>query len=186
MHDVEHFAQALPTASVRELQTMLVRRVPMLAMVESAPVDFLFTSGIAYRYNPRAVECIYFAETEATATAEYEWHNRGMFQPVTTYFANVQLRRVLDLCDRDTLTALGLTSRDLQAPWAGARKPTATQLLGEAVSRQANISAIRFPSEAARRKGFAGANVVIFRECVRRPDHVHILGPTKKPLQKWP
>ena len=46
-----------------------VRRAPMLAMVESAPLDFLITSGIAYRYNPRGLECIYFAEAKATACA---------------------------------------------------------------------------------------------------------------------
>ena len=186
MRDADHFAQALPSAPTRELQATLVRRAPMLAMVESAPLDFLFTSGIAYRYNPRGLECIYFAEAEATAAAEYELHNPGQRQPITTYFAEVRLRRVLDLGDAGTMAELGLTARDLRAPWAGARKPTVTQLLGEAVSRQGDIAAIRFPSEAARRKGFAGADVAIFRDCVRRPDHVHILGPTKKPLQKWP
>ena len=84
------------------------------------------------------------------------------------------------------MEALALTPGDLQATWARAVRPTMTQLLGEAVSRQSKISAIRFPSDAARMKGFVGANVVIFRDCLRRPDHVHILGPTRKPLQKWP
>ena len=69
MRDADHFAQALPSAPTRELQATLVRRAPMLAMVESAPLDFLFTSGIAYRYNPRGLECIYFAEAEATVMA---------------------------------------------------------------------------------------------------------------------
>jgi RES domain-containing protein len=186
MRDADHFARSLPTAPTHELRARLVRRVPMLAMIESASLDFLFTSGIAYRYNPRGVECLYFAETEETAAAEYARHNRGFFQPVTTYFADVQLRRVLDLCDANTLAALGLTRRDLRTPWVGARRPTATQLLGGAVNQQSEIAAIRFPSEAAREKGFAGANLVIFRDCLHRPDHVHILGPTKKPLQKWP
>lgn len=182
----EDFAQTLPAAPRRELQATLVRRVPMLSMLGSAPVDFLFTSGKAYRYNTRGVECVYFAEDEATAAAEYESHDPGQRQPVTTYFAEVRLRRVLDLSDAGTVSVLGLKSSDMRAAWRGVSKPTVTQLLGEAVSKQADIAAIRFPSEAARKKGFAGANVVIFRDRVRRPDHVHILGPTKKPLQKWP
>ena len=110
----------------------------------------------------------------------------GQRQPFATYSASVRLRRVLDLCDAGTLSELGLKVGDLRAPWVGARKPTVTQSLGEAVSQQADISAIRFPSDAARKRDFAGANVVIFQECVKHPDHVHILGPTKKPLQKWP
>ena len=186
MRDADHFAGLLPHAPVRELQATLVRRVPLLAMVESVPLNFLFTSGIAYRYNPRGVECIYFAETEATAAAECEHHNPGERQPFVTYFAEVKLRRVFDLCSSPTLSALGMNARDLRAPWVGARKPTAAQSLGEAVSRQDAVTAIRFPSEAARLNGFAGTTVVIFRDCVWPPGHVHILGPTKKPLQKWP
>jgi hypothetical protein len=186
MRDADHFVRSLAAAPTRALRARLVRRVPMLAMMGSASLDFLFTSGIAYRYNPRGVECLYFAETEKTAAAEYDRHNRGLFQPVTTCFADVQLRRVLDLCDAKTLAVVGLTRRDLRAPWVGARHLTVTQLLGNAVRQQSCVAAIRFPSEAAREKGFSGANVVIFRDCLRRPDHVHILGPTKKPLQKWP
>ncbi|MEO8426057.1 MAG: RES family NAD+ phosphorylase [Verrucomicrobiota bacterium] len=186
MHDADHFAELLPRAPVRELQFTLVRRVPLLAMTGSPPVDFLFTSGKAYRYNTRVVWCVYFAEDEATATAEYERHNAWRREPFVTYFAEVRLRRVVDLCSSDSLAVLGVTGRDLRAPWVGARKPTSPQSLGEAVSRQNSVAAIRFPSDAARMKGFAGANVVIFRHCVRRPDYVHILGPTKKPLQKWP
>ena len=67
-----------------------------------------------------------------------------------------------------------------------ARRPTLTQVLGLALTQQADISAIRFESDAARAAGFAGFNVVIFRDCVRAPDYVKILGPTKKPLEQWP
>lgn len=186
MRDVEHFVRALATMPGCELKGTLVRRVPLLPMIKSGPVDFLLTSGKAYRYNPRGVWCVYFAEDEATAAAEHARHNMGKRHPFATYFAEVRFRRVIDLCDTGTVAALGLVARDLKTPWVGARKPTATQCLGEAVNRRGDISAIRFPSDAARAKGFAGANVVIFRDCVQRPDHVHILGPTKKPLQKWP
>jgi hypothetical protein len=75
--------------------------------------------------------------------------------------------------------ALSLTPRDLRANWIVSKRPMATQLLGEAVSGQARLAAIRFPSDAARMKGFAGANVVIFYDTMLGPDYVHILGPTK-------
>jgi hypothetical protein len=109
-----------------------------------------------------------------------------LHQPFVTFFADVELGAVLDLCSAGTLNALGLTSRDLQANWVPAKRATAAQLLGEAVSQWARLPAIRFPSDAAREKGFAGANVVIFYDTMLSPDYVHILGPTKKPLQKWP
>ncbi len=186
MRDADQFAALLPSAPLCELGVTLIRRVPLLQVFELNPLDFLFMSGRAHRCNPRGIGCVYFAEDERTAAAEYERHTRGQRQPFVTYFGEVRLRRVLDLCDAGTLSALGLQSIDLRAPWVGARKPTATQNLGEALSQQAVVSAIRYPSDAARMEGFAGANVVIFRDCVRRPDYVHILGPTKKPLQKWP
>jgi len=186
MHDPDPFGEVLLRAPLRDLQATLVRRVPLLAMTDSPALDFLFTSGKACRYNTGGVRCVYFAEDEATAAVEYERHVMRRRQPFVTYFAEVRLRRVLDLCDATSLSALALSIGDLRAPWVGTRKPTATQRLGESVSRQSDISAIRFPSDAAGMKGFAGANVVIFRDCVRRPDRVQILGPTKKPLQRWP
>ncbi|MCI0537560.1 MAG: RES family NAD+ phosphorylase [Verrucomicrobiales bacterium] len=186
MRDADYFANLLSRAPTRELQATLVRRVPMLAMTKAPSVDFLFTSGKANRFNSRGVSCVYFAEDEPTATAEYERHSMGQRQPFVTYFADVHLQYVIDLFSSQTLSALRMTARDLRTPWVGARKPTPAQCLGEAMSRQDAVAAVRFPSEAARLKGFSGANIVIFRDCVRRPDHVHILGPTKKPLQKWP
>ena len=116
MRDAEDFAGALAAAPVLELKATLVRRVPLLPLMEAVPVDFLFTSGKAYRYNPRGVWCVYFAEDEATATSEYDRHNTGKRHPFATYFAEVRLRQVIDLCDAGTVSALGLTSRDLKAP----------------------------------------------------------------------
>jgi RES domain-containing protein len=180
------FAAVLQSAPTRILQATLVRRVPLSPLIGSGTVDYLFISGRPYRYNTAGVNCIYFAEDEATAAAEYERHTRPLKQPFATYFAEVEFADALDLCSPATVKALGLTRRDLQANWARAKRPTSAQLLGEAVSQQTAIAAIRFPSDAALKMGFAGANVVIFRDCLRRPDRVHILGPTKKPLQRWP
>ena len=186
MRGSRQFVTALQSAPTGGLRAMLVRRIPLTPLVESRAVDFLFTSGRPYRFNPAGVQCIYFAEDERTAAAEYERHNVAPHQPFVTYYAEVALRRVLDLCSSEALKALGLTERDLCATWVRARRATASQLLGEAVSRQSSMSAIRFPSEAARIAGFAGTNVVVFPGRVRRPDFVRILGPTKKPLQRWP
>jgi RES domain-containing protein len=160
--------------------------VALSPLIESGAVDYLFMSGRAYRFNTAGVLCVYFAEDEATAAAEYERHTKPLRQPFATYFAEVALEAVLDLCFAEAQEAVGLTERDLRANWARAKRATMTQLLGAAVNGQSRIAAIRFPSDAARMKGFIGANVVIFHDCVRRPDFVRILGPTKKPLQKWP
>jgi hypothetical protein len=66
--------------------------------------------------------------------------------------------------------AVGMTPRHLRATWVRAKRPTVAQLLGKAVTLQTRFSVIRFPSEAARLKGFEGANVgnvVIFRGIAR-------------------
>ena len=143
-------------------------------------------SGRPNRYNTAGVRCIYFAEDEATAAAEYERHTRPLKQPFATYFAEVEIAAILDLCSPQTVKALGVSTRELHKNWVRAKRPTSTQRLGNAVSHQIGIAAIRFPSEAARKKGFAGANVVIFRDSLSNYDHVRILGPGKKALQKWP
>lgn len=186
MPEAEKFVPLLAGAPVRELRTTFVRRVQLLPLIQSAPVNFLFTSGKPNRFNPAGTPCVYFAEDEATAAAEFGRHFASSREPFVTYFAEVQLRAVLDLCDVDTMEALDLTPADLQAPWIGVRAPTVTQILGDTMARQKRISAIRFPSDASRAQGRNGANVVIYQSCVSRPDFVRILGPTREPLQTWP
>ncbi len=115
------------------------------------------------------MECVYFADDEETAAIEYERQGSVRF-PFVTYYAKVRLTRVLDLTDPKTLSVLGLRNSDLKVAWRGARTPTTTQFLGQAVNQQAGISSIRFPSDTARERGLTGANVVIVRNCVRRPD----------------
>jgi RES domain-containing protein len=180
---------ALESAPVRCLRTTLVRCVALSPLTEGSAPDYLFTSGRPNRYNPANVPCVYFSEAERTARAEYGrrfGHGSGALQPLGTYFAEVNLAKVLDLANEQTREALQLEPRDLSVAWQLARKPTRTQVLGLAVSKQAAIAAICFPSDGARAAGFAGFNVVIFRNCVHPPDSVRILGPTRKPLQKWP
>jgi len=186
MSRARSIAVALASAPTRSLRATLVGRVPLSPLIKTGTVDFLFMSGRAARFNTAGVNCVYFAEDEATAAAEYERHTRALHQPFATFFAEVELAAVLDLCSAATLRGLGFTAPDLQVNWLRAKRPTAMRLLGEKASQQARLAAIRFPSDAARRKGFAGANVAIFYDTMLRSDYVHILGPTRKPLQKWP
>lgn len=188
MRDWHATIEALQAVPVIELCGTLARMVPLGDLMKNSPPDFLFTSGKPNRYNPAGIECVYFSEDDATARLEYErqWANlRAGKQPVVTYFAEVRLRRVLDLGSRKTLEILKLKASDLHKSWRGADKPTLTQLLGEAVSEHSRISAIRYPSDAARAAALTGCNVVIYRNNVKRPDSVRILGPDKKPLAKW-
>src|SRR5829696_2089331 len=75
-----------------------VRVVPLLHLTTKDPLDWLFTSGKPNRYNSSDVHCIYFADGEQTAKAEYDDYWGGgisKHQPKATYFAELQLRRVL-------------------------------------------------------------------------------------------
>lgn len=176
---------AAPALSVKA--NTLARLVPQLAL--GASPNWLFTSGKPNRYNPAGVNCVYFAETREVAQEEYDgcWKGlAGANQPVTTYFAEAKLRRVLDLTDRPTLKALGMDVKDLFKNWRRTKHPTITQLLGQAVSETRLFSAIRFPSKAAVACGHAGVNLVVFQDCIRPPDSIRILGPDSKPLQEWP
>ena len=109
----------------------------------------------------------------------------GTDQPVTAYYPAVALHRVLDLTDDVTVEALRVDRKDLFTNWRTSKKPTLTQLLGQGVNETGLFSAIRYPSKAAAAHGQVGINFVIFRDCVRAPDSIRILGRTSKPLQKW-
>jgi RES domain-containing protein len=165
----------------------VVRCVGLIPLTAQGAPDYLFTSGKPNRYNPAGVRCIYFSEDENTARAEYARRlGAAALQPRGTFFAEVNLTQVLDLSDVRTCHTLSLAAKDLSLAWPLARKPTRTQLLGLALSQQRAIAAIRFPSDAARAARFVGFNLVVFRDCVQNPDSLKVLGPTKKPLQKWP
>ena len=176
------------TPGVEVKATTLARFVPHLAL--GASPDWLFTSGKPNRYNPAGVNCVYFAETREVAQVEYDdsWIGLvGAKQPATMYFAEVSLQRVLDLTDAATLKALNLDSKALFKNWRAAKRPTLTQVLGWAVeAKREFFSAIRYPSKAAATRGKAGANLVIFHNCLQSPDSVRIVGPDSKPLQEWP
>lgn len=188
-HDLASLKAALTRAPATVIDTTLIRRVEYLALIKYTPANWLYTSGRANRYNPPGVHCVYFGTDSAVVRSEYEemWKGlEGEHQPATEYKASVKLHRVLDLTDPATLTWLGVTEDDLFAPWRFSKDATVTQLIGLAVYETGLFSAIRYPSNAIHDLEKAGANVVIFRDCVKAPDSVLILGNALDPLQKWP
>jgi len=187
MAGLQELAARLQSAPVATFHVTVVRCVGLIPLTAHGTPDYLLTSGRANRFNPAGVACVYFSEDEKTARTEYARRlGPAGRQPVGTFFAETRLTKVLDLANPKTRAVLGLSAKDLRVAWPLARRPTLTQLLGLALTQQADISAIRFESDAARAAGFTGFNLVIFRDCVHSPDYVKILGPTKNPLEQWP
>ncbi len=166
-----------------------MRAVPALAFLAGDTPTFLRTSGRPNRCNPRGVDCLYFCETEATASLEWSALARGTpleNAPKLTYVARVALRRIIDLGNRRTRRRLRLGETELFGAWRAAAGPTRLQRLGLALGRQSAIAALRYPSAAARRAGKSGWNVAIFPAAVAHPDRVEILGPSGDRLEALP
>lgn len=185
--EITELLSRLEKLPVRRLRHTLVRCVELDSLIEDGKPDFLFSSGKRDRYNLDGVKCIYFAEDEETARAEHRCqdHPAPSLQPVCMFFAKVALT-VVDLTQASIREKLGFTRKDFHVLWERVRRPTKSQLLGTAVSKQRKFAAIRYPSDAARAHRFPGHNVVIFRDCIRRPNFVRVLEPRKTPLQSWP
>jgi len=186
-HDLPALKTCLAKAPACSIKGKLTRLVPHLDLGPSP--DWLFTSGKPNRYNPGGLDCIYFAESLQVAQAEYEnmWKGlRGADQPVTVFHAEVSLKHALDLTAPATLKAFKFTNKILLAPWRRAKKPTLTQMVGQAVYETRWFSAIRYPSAAAFADGSKGSNIVIFRACLDKKDSVRILGPKDRILAQWP
>src|SRR5205823_6338888 len=122
------------------------------------------------------VACVYFADSGRTERAEHACNEENELEPIVFFSAEVRLRSVLDLTNPKNLKTLGISKPQLFEGWEH-KKNSATQLLGAAVAKHSRFSAIVFPSAAAREAGFRGKNIVIYRDSVRRPDFVRILGP---------
>jgi RES domain-containing protein len=168
-----------------KVNSIWVNATPFVELCKNDPPQWLFCSCEAARYNLRNIACVYFAADGRTARAEHACNKENELQPIVFFSAKVQLRNAVDLTDSKTLKTLGLKTSHLFEAWER-KNVVATQLLGAAIAKHQNFSAILFPSSAAREAGFRGKNIVIFRDSIRRPDFVHVIGPTKKPLQRWP
>lgn len=158
---------------------------PYVELCRNDPPDWLYCSCKPGRYNPKNIPCVYLADNGRTARAEHACNEENELQPIVFFSVKVRLRRCVDLTDLKTLRILGLKTSDLFEEWER-KRAVPTQLLGAAVAKHPKFSAIIFHSAAAREAGFRGKNIVIFRDSISRPDFVHVLGPTKKPLQRWP
>lgn len=181
-------ADLLARVPTRRMRRRLVRCVPQLDFDDSDAPSYLYTSGRPNRCNPAGVDCLYFSETEATAQAEYRQAWRGTeaeHQPKLTFTATVRLRKIVDLGDDQVRDLLGLSRDELLGTWR-LRQPTRLQELGRAISEQAAITAIRFPSAAAARHGLGGWNVAIYPASLETPDRVEILGRSEVPLEVLP
>ena len=174
---------AVPVSTRIALRRLVTRD----ALTSRTPPDFLYTSGYAYRVNTAASRALYGAEDASTAGAEWERHARKSPRLLTQvlYFIEIHLP-VLDLGDPAILAALQLTPLDLQARWEFAPTPTKLQHLGDAVARQTRFGAVRFPSDAAFARGFAGFNFVIFPSAIIAPMSVVIRDDSGQKIQGWP
>lgn len=135
------------------------------------------------------VSCLYFSQDARTADAEYRQGWRGTtaeHQPTLTFIASVRFRNVLDLNLAEACRILNLGSEELNEGWRLKTTPTRLQEIGRAISRQRKISAIRYPSWAAKRLGRAGWNLAIFPSALEPPDRLEILGDTEIPLEVLP
>lgn len=158
------------------------------AILESYdPPKFLYTSGRPGRYNLRDIHCLYCSADMSTAGAEYERYRGGKTTQSVTYWIQANVLAV-DLEDRTVMSAFGLTEADLFAPWRSLSSPgpTATQQLGAAIAAQDRLQGIRFPSDAAKERGFPGFNLVVFRKSVVAPASVIIKDDSGVMLDSWP
>lgn len=84
------------------------------------------------------------------------------------------------------MPALRLTNADFFGGFRLARGPTPLQSLGVAIAAQTVVSAVRFPSNAGHHAGKPGFNFAIFRDSLRAPDSLTILGRAGAGLERWP
>lgn len=187
--DWKKLVETAPTQSYQRLakakNRLLARYVPNRAFKTGNPPAYLYASGNLNRCNPSGVLCVYFGEGPETARAEFDSYYE---EPLTElgYYARTRLRHILNFEDRRTRTHFGLSQDDFTrsyAPKSGKLIPL--QEIGLAVSRQSRITAIRFPSNAMRKKNKSGYNLVIFQNLIPDPDFLEIIEGNRS-VEGWP
>lgn len=87
----------LENVVTRRLDIELVRCVVQDDFDNGKPKSYLYTSGLANRYNPQGVRAVYFSEDVATALAEYDLRFEGLDPPPAVMFrARLVAEAVLD------------------------------------------------------------------------------------------
>jgi RES domain-containing protein len=180
-----NWPQLIITAPAVPFEGRLVRCIPQLTYAKGDPPSYLFTSGLANRCNPKGVSCIYMGEDRDTADCEYQSYNEDP-EPQVIYTAEFKARAILDLGDKATRKHFGLTDADFFKSFRLATQMPPLQALGEAVSQQKKIVAIRFPSNACHKEKRSGFNMAIFPDALEAPDYLGILGRKGATLEKWP
>jgi hypothetical protein len=175
----------IATAPTIPFEGRLVRCIPQLTYDRGDPPTYLFTSGKVNRCNPEGVSCIYMGEDRDTADCEYRSYYEDP-EPQLTYFADFKARNILDMKAEVTRKHFGLTDADFFKGFRLATNKTPLQMLGEALSQQRKIVAIRFLSHACHRERSTGFNMVIFPDVLEAPDYVKILGRKGATLEEWP
>jgi RES domain-containing protein len=115
MDQLGDYLSVLETLHRKVNSGQLARCVLRQAVESRTPPEFLYASGSPGRYNSKGTECIYWAEDEKTARAEYRKYELGS-ATYETFFCKYRLG-VLDLGNIKVLSALGLTESDLYADW---------------------------------------------------------------------
>lgn len=185
----QHLVETAPTRTyqrkTKRKTNLLARYVPKKVFDGGTPPTYLHASGNLNRCNPEGVECIYFAEGPETARAEFDSYYKNPLAELG-YYARVGLRAILDFEDPATFSHFGILSNDFSrsfAPKSGALIPL--QSVGLAVSRQRRITAIRYPSNAMRKLGKSGINIVLFHNLITAPDFLEIMEHNRV-LERWP
>jgi hypothetical protein len=181
----KNWPDLIATAPVVSFEGRLVRCIPQLIYEKGDPPSYLFTSGNVNRCNPRGVSCIYMGEDRDTADCEYRSYYEDP-EPQLTFFADFKARAIIDLGDQATKKHFGLTGADFFKSFRLRTDKTTLQTLGEALSQQKGVVAIRFPSHACHREKRTGFNMVIFPAAIEAPDFVRILGRKGVTLEEWP
>ncbi len=182
----DEWDQLLSNAPTIPFAGNLSRAVPKLGFDKSN--RYLFTSTLRNHCNPRGVSCIYMSEDRATALAEYDkyYTDTGNHEPCLFYTGKFSAVAILDLGNPATMAHFSLTTADFFQAFRAIPHETPLEQLGQAVERQHEVCAIRFPSDAMHVKSAAGFNLAIFKQALVTPDSLRILDSSGAALEEWP
>ncbi len=125
------------------------------------------------------------SEDRDTAHAEYASYYTDP-EPELTFYGDFVTYALLDFEDDNVRRHFGVNDDDFFKGYRLAGSLTPLQLLGAAIAAQTMIAAIRFPSNARRRKGEQGFNFAVFPDSIKAPDWLAILGKAGAFLEQWP
>lgn len=173
-----------PTVPVKSKE--LYRAITQLSFESSR--KYLFTSGKRNRCNPPGVLCLYMADDRNTALVEYDkyYTELGNVEPCVIYTGRLTSAAIIDLEDPAVRKHFGLTDADFFGAFRTNPADTPLEKLGRAIARQTRIVAIRFPSDAMHVQSREGYNIAVFKEAVKEPDRLQIIGPGNNVLEDWP